>query len=390
MLNKLNFLLILLLTYKKKHLSIFLLSSLLISIVSSVVFISSSIKHDIFHTLESQADFTIQKYKAGKVLNTPTKWIDEFLQIDGITNVQGRIYGTHFYEPAEEYFTIIGIDLFDTQVVSSLNKLIDDINTTQFLSRQNMIIGSDVKKFLDEYHYFDYYNFRPPDRSIEKVFIYDTLNKHSNIVSGDTILMDISLARKILGVEDGYVTDIILTTPNPQEIDTVKIKLRISHFDMRLIQKEEIKKYYQNLYNYKGGIFLVLYIIVILSFLLILYQRYSIISNSDAKEVAILRQLGWQIKEVIWFKILENIFVILSAYILGVSLAYFYVYFLNAPILKNIFLGYSNLDIQTIFSPAISFTELFLIFIFFTVPFIATITIPVWRLSTKEPSEIIK
>lgn len=390
MLNKLNFLLILLVTYRKKHLSIFIISTLLISLVSSIFFLSSSIKRDIYSTLSHQADFTLQRYKAGKVLNTPEIWIDEFLNINGISNVQGRVYGMHYYEPAEQYFMIVGIDFYDKQVVENMQNLIDSIDIDSFLEKKNMIIGSDVKKFLDEYHFFDYYTFRPPNRSIEKVYIYDTFDKQSDILSNDMIIMDISDARTILGLEEGYVTDIVLGVPNYEELETIRIKLKVSHFDMRVITKDDIKKYYENLFNYKGGVFLVLYLTTLATFLLILYQRYSMIKEVDAKEIAILRVLGWRINEIIWFKLSENFFVVLSAYLLGVIVAYLYVFILDAPLLKYIFLGYSNLDNSTSFSPNISMQELSLIFLLFIVPFLIAILIPLWRVSIKEPSEIIK
>ena len=390
MLNKLNFLLILLISYRKKHLGVFIISTLLIALVSSVLFVSSSIKRDIYSTLDNQADFTLQRYKAGKVLNSPQVWIDEFLNIDGVSEVQGRVYGMHYYEPAQQYFMIVGIDFYDTQVVKTLKSLIEDINIEKFQERKNMIIGSDVKNFFDEYHYFEYYPFRPPDRSIEKVYIYDVFPSNSNIVSSDMIIMEKEQAKKILGVEEGFVTDIVLSVPNQQERETVDIKLRVSHFDMRVIQKSDIQKYYENLFNYKGGIFLTLYLIVLSTFLLILYQRYSMVRDVDAKEVAILRIIGWRINEILWFKITENLLVILFAYIFGVILAYIYVYLFNAPLLKSIFLGYSNLGLSTSFSPHISINELVSIFLIFVTPFIIAILIPLWRLSIKDPTEIIK
>ena len=390
MLNKLNFLLILLVSYRKKHISIFFISSLLIALVSSVLFLTSSIKKDIYSTLDAQADFTLQRYKAGKVLNTPQEWVDEFLELDGVQSAQGRIYGMHFYEPNEQYFMIVGVDFYDEQVVNSLKNLVDNIDIEKFLERKNMLIGSGVKEFLDKYHYFDYYTFRPPNRGKEKVYIYDDFKRSSDIVSSDMIIMDIDLARKILGVEDGYVTDIILKTPNRQELETIYIKLKMSHFNMRIIQKNDIYKHYENLYNYKGGIFLVLYIIILFTFLLILYQRYSMIRDVDAKEVSILRLVGWRINEIVWFKMAENFIVIISAYILGVFLAYFFVYGLNAPLLKHIFLGYENLSVNVTFSPNISLKELILIFFIFVIPFMLTILIPLWRVSTQEPSEVLK
>jgi len=385
-----NFLFLLLITYRKKHISIFIISVIIVALVTSILFISSAIQKDINTTLQSQADFTIQRYKAGKVLNTPQSWIDEFLQIDGISKVQGRIYGMHFYEPAETYFMIVGIDFFDDNVVKTLQTLIDNIDIDKFLSRDNMIIGSGVKKFLDEYAYKDYYNFRPPDRSIKKVYIYGTLPKQSNIVSSDMIIMDIDLARKILGVEDGYVTDIIIEVPNPKEAPMIRTKLTISHFDMRIIEKEDIKRYYKNLFNYKGGVFLILYTIVLVTFLLILYQRYSMISNIDSKEIAILRSVGWKINSIIWLKISENFIVAFSAYLVGVITAYIYVFILNAPLLKEIFLGHNNLSQDITFSQQINTTDLGIVFLLFVIPFIIAIIIPVWHKSIIEPTEVMR
>ena len=390
MLNRLNFLLILLIAYRKKYISIFIISSLLVALVGSVVFITASIKKDIYATLDAQADFTLQRYRGGKVLDTPQEWVDQFLGFNGVQKAQGRIYGMHFYEPNETYFMIVGIDFYDNEIVKNLKKVVDNIDIDKFLARKNMIIGSGVKSFFDEYHYFDYYIFRPPDRGKEKVYIYDEFDNSTNIVSNDLIIMDIDLARKILGVPEGYVTDIILDVPNPDERETLYTKLRIAHFNMRIIEKKDIKNHYENLYNYKGGIFLVLYIIVLSTFLLILYQRYSMIKSVDAKEIAILRLSGWQIVEIVTFKMIENFIVIVSAYIFGIFLAYFFVYGLDAPLLRDIFIGYDNLSNSIAFSPDISVKELVTIFFIFVIPFMLTIVIPIWKISIEDVSDVLR
>lgn len=390
MLNRLNFLLILLIAYRKKYISIFIISSLLVALVGSVVFITASIKKDIYATLDAQADFTLQRYRGGKVLDTPQEWVDQFLGFNGVQKAQGRIYGMHFYEPNETYFMIVGIDFYDNEIVKNLKKVVDNIDIDKFLARKNMIIGSGVKSFFDEYHYFDYYIFRPPDRGKEKVYIYDEFDNSTNIVSNDLIIMDIDLARKILGVPEGYVTDIILDVPNPDERETLYTKLRIAHFNMRIIEKKDIKNHYENLYNYKGGIFLVLYIIVLSTFLLILYHRYSMIKSVDAKEIAILRLSGWQIVEIVTFKMIENFIVIVSAYIFGIFLAYFFVYGLDAPLLRDIFIGYDNLSNSIAFSPDISVKELVTIFFIFVIPFMLTIVIPIWKISIEDVSDVLR
>ena len=385
-----NFLFLLLSRYKNKHIAIFCISVVVIALLGSVLFISDAIQKDIDATLQNQADFTIQRYKAGKVLDTPQEWIEQFLEIDGVTKVEGRIYGMHFYEPCETYFMIVGIDFFDDGVVKTLQKLVDKIDIDKFLARDNMIIGSGVKKLLDEYKYKDNYNFRPPDRSIKKVYIYDTLPKQTNIVSSDMIMMNIDLAREILGVEEGYVTDIVLEVPNPKEREMIREKLTLLHFDMRIIEKKDIQRYYKNLFNYKGGVFLIIYLVAFVTFLLILYQRHSMITNIDAKEIALLRSLGWRIESVIWLKISENFIVAFSAYLVGVIVAYIYVFVFDATPLKYIFLGYDNLTQDVSFVQNIQIQNLGLIFVLYIIPFIATIIIPVWRVSITEPTEVMR
>ncbi len=388
--NSLNFLILLLITNRSKHLWIFIISTLLIALVSSVFFISSSIEKNIGITIEAQPDFVLQRYSGGKVVDTPVEWIDEFRKIKGVSAVSGRIYGRYYYEPAEKYFLIVGIDFFDTQIVKSFQNLVDSVDIKKFLSKNNMIIGSGVKELLDYYEYNGYYTFRPPDRSIEKVFIYEVFDKNSQMVTNDMVIMDIDLARKILGVKKENVTDIVLKVPNPAEIENIRTKLIVSHFDMRIIEKNDMKKYYKNLFNYKGGLFLILYTVVLATFLLILYQRYSIIKDSDAKEIAVLRLVGWKIEEVIWLKIIENFIIAATAFMLGVIIAYVYVYIFNAPLLKEIFLGFNNLGNSVNFTPDVDIKILGVLFLFFIVPFILAILIPLWRVCITEPQEAMR
>jgi len=390
MLAKLNFALLLLVNARKKHMGVFFISTLLVFIVTSVLFISSSIQKDIGTTLEGEADITIQRLKAGERVDIPSSWIDELLEIQGIATLQGRVYGRHFYEPKERYFFIVGVDLYDKQVVKKLQKLIDSLDISTFLAKKNMIIGSGVKQFFDEYHFFNSYTFRPPDRSKEKVYIYDVLPKESDIVSSDMILMDINEARKILGMKKDSFSDIILNVKNSSEKEKVYEKLILSHFDTRIISKEDIQKHYKNIFNYKGGLFLSLYLVVMMSFLLLLYQRYTMVSRDDTQEIAILRSLGWRIDEVIWLKLGENSIIAIFAYLLGVIFAYIYVFFLDAPLLQNIFLGSDNLPMQMHFYPEFMLSDLVLLFTFFVLPFLLAIIIPLWRLSIEDIGERLR
>jgi len=390
MTSKLHFALLLLLSNYKKHRAVFGMSTLLIALVASVMFMTTSLKHQALEILKEQADITLQRFEAGRVLPTPKEWLDTVWEIDGVSHAEGRIYGEHFYEPKENYFMIIGVDPYAPQVAKNLHNLIEDLNISEFLEGQKMIIGSGVKEFFDEYAYKRYYTFRPPDRSKERVYIYKVLPKESALVSADAIVMKKSLARKILGIEEGYYSDIVLNIANKDERETVYEKLVLEHFNSRIITKEDIAKHFEHLFNYKGGFFLVLYLVTLTTFFLILYQRYSMIRSEDVKEIAILRLVGWRISHLVWLKLFENFVIALFAYVWGVILALVFVYILGAPLLRAIFFGYANLSNNAPFYLTLKSGDLVLLFFIFVVPFLLAILFPLWRVATQEASEVLR
>jgi len=128
--------------------------------------------------------------------------------------------------------------------IKELKGVVNDIDIDKFRSKNYMIIGDGVEKLFNEYQYKGYYNFRPPNRSIEKVYIYNKFSNSSKNFSSDTIIMDIDLAKKILGIQKDHSTDIVLTIPNPDELQTIITKIRIAHFDIAFITKEDLYKNY--------------------------------------------------------------------------------------------------------------------------------------------------
>ena len=385
-----NFLFLLLLKHKSKHIAIFIISILIVFLISSVLFISNSLKKEAFSTLENQSDFVIQKINSGKILDTPISWVEDFSSINGIKNTQQRVYGQYYFMPENIYFTIVGIDLFEENTNKNLKELLKILNISDFLQKDSMIIGNGIKKIFDKYHYFDSYDFKLSNNKLTTVKIFKDLPQEANLVANDLIIMDINLAKRILNINEENSTDIVLNVPNNLERQNIKEQLILKHSNIRILQKESLKKEYENMFNYKGGIFLVLFIVVIFTFILILYQRYSMISSSDKKEIGILKAVGWSIKDIIRLKIIENFIVGFMAFIIGIIISYIFVFILNAPILKNIFIGFSNIQNDFILNPNIDFTIIVTLFLFFIIPFLSAILIPVWKISVIDANESMK
>ncbi|WP_200415426.1 FtsX-like permease family protein [Arcobacter sp. FWKO B] len=379
-----NFLFILIYQHRSKHIAIFIISFMIVFLLSSVMFISSSIKHQLFVFSNAQPDFVVQKLQSGQRTDIPNQWINDFQDIRGISHIQSRVYGRYYHLGSEYYFTIVGVDVFDEFTTNEIQNIFDGIDIEKFISGDYMLIGAGVKEFFDKNYYSEYYNFLTPQLEIKKVDIFDILPEKSGLISNDMIIMDINLARDILGVEYDNSTDIILNIPNDTEWQNIKMKLLDKHHNIQIITKEDLQKSYINLYNYKSGFFLILFIILLLTFCLVLYQRYSMINSSDKKEIAILRFCGWSIKSVVMLKVFESSVVGILSFLSALSIAYCYVFIFGAPILRDIFLGSQNISNNISFVPFVEFSLILSIFLFFITFFIASVLIPSWKIATKD------
>ena len=372
---------------RSKHLSVVVISVMILFLLSSVLFISSSIRFSLEETLKVQPDFVISRVQGGSTVPTPMAWGDELLDIYGVSKVTPRVYGRYYFAAKEKSFLIVGVDFMEDQSHEILQKIIETTDIKSFFDGKQMLVGEGVKSYLEAHFYKDAYNFLTPKGTFEKVNIFKTLPTQSNLLANDMMVMPIDLARKILGYTDDEVSDIAFSVPNPDEWDMMTDKLSALHYDLHVVNKNEVRKSYENLYNYKGGLFLILFIIVLGTFSLILYQRYSMVYSSERRHIGLLRALGWSINDVLKLKFMETLMVVLVSFILGIFIAYIYVFVLGAPLLREIFLGGQNLHNVVSFVPVLDFSVLTSIFLIYALPFIAAVLIPVWRVSVTDPKE---
>jgi len=93
---------------------------------------------------------------------------------------------------------------------------------------------------------------------------------------------------------------------------------------------------------------------------------------------------------VIRLKISETLVIALFAFLIGVILAYGYVFVAQAPLLREVFLGFGNLQNEIHFTPYVDFGMLSSMFLFFIVPFVASVLIPVWKIAITDAGEALK
>ncbi len=377
-----------LLRQKSKSIFISIVFSFLIFLLTSVFFITSSIKHELDSTLESLPQIIVQNVKAGRQYDIDVDSIDSILSINGVNDAVARVWGYYYFEQLGVNFSLVGVNEYESQYKKSLQNIIEKFELNS--DDASMVVGSGVLKAMKQAYYKEYFNFIKPDGSIKKVNIAGVFDAETNLESNDMIVMSKGTIREIFDIEESKATDIVVKVLNPDEISTVATKIKQIYPNYNVITNEDLKVSYQNIFNYKSGIFLALFIVSLFTFFIIIYDKASGVSSEEKREIGILKAIGWRVEDVLKEKFYESFILSFFSYILGVGLALFFVYVLQAPFLRDIFIGYS--DIKPVFELPFIFDIATLILVFLlSVPiYVAATIIPSWRVATLDADEVIR
>ncbi len=375
-----------LLRQKYKTVFVTLVLTLLIFLLSSIFFITSSMKHELHATVDSLPEITVQKIKAGRHDEIDVDVIDAILELNGVESAVARVWGYYYFQNAGVNFTLVGIDEYEEQYKKSFVAAVSKLDFT----KPSMLVGEGVKRVMDTNYYKEYFNFIKPDGTLKRVDIGAVFKAETELESNDIILMSKESVREIFDMKESKATDIVVRVANFNEVATIASKIKLLYPDTRVITKDDLKISYQNIFDYKSGIFLALFTTALFAFFIIIYDRASGLSSEQKREIGILKAIGWRVDDVLREKFYEGFIVSLLAYVLGVALALAFVYIFHAPLLREIFSGYSQLKTSFALPFVLDVQTLALLF-FLTVPlYIAAIIIPSWRSATLEADEVIR
>jgi ABC-type lipoprotein release transport system permease subunit len=374
--------------FRQKYKTIFttVILTTLIFLLTSIFFITNSIKYELNSTVDSLPEIVVQKSKAGRHYDIDIDIADNILNITGVSSAIPRVWGYYYFENAKVNFSIVGINEYEEQYKTTLKR----VATTLDFSKNSMLIGEGVKKIMNQNYYKEYFNFIKPDGTVKKINISGTFDADTQLESNDMIVMSQDNVREIFNMPQTKATDIVVKVTNADEITTVASKIKLLYPNSKVLTKDDFKISYQNIFDYKGGLFLALFIISLFTFFIIIYDKISGLSSEEKKEIGILKAIGWRVDDVLKEKFYEGFIISFFAYLLGTFLSFAFVYIFQAPILKNIFIGYSELKPSFELPFIFDIQTLALVF-FLSVPiYIAAIIIPSWKSATLEADEVIR
>jgi len=220
--------------------------------------------------------------------------------------------------------------------------------------------------------------------------IAGSLDADTALVAADLILMTEAAFRRITGTPEGFATDLVVSAGNQKEWPIIVEKIALALPDTRSILREEIKRTYASLFDWRSGYILVLLSGAVSAFFIFAWDKATGLSAEEKREIGILKGVGWDTADILTMKFWEGAVISLAAFLIGVIGAYVQVFFASATFFEHALKGWAVLYPDFALQPAVDPFQLAVVFFLTVVPYTLVTLVPIWAVSTVEPDTVLR
>ena len=368
--NIVDFALSSLLRRKGKNISLLAVYTLIVFVIASIIFFIQALKREAALVLKDAPDIVVQRLVAGRHDLVPVVYGERISSIRGVSRVQPRLWGYYYDAAVGANYTLMVTDdkppLEESAIIGS------------GVARTRRLAEGDMMTFRAS-------NGTPVLFTVEKI-----LPSASELVAADLIIMTDKDFRMMFDFPRNRATDLALTVANPREITTIAAKIVQQFPDTRPILKSEILRTYDSVFDWRGGMLIVMLSVAVLSFIIFAWDKATGLSAEERKEIGILKSIGWETADVLLLKFWEGTVISLSAFLSGVILAYGHVFFFSASLFEQALKGWAVLYPQFRLTPVVDPYQLAVLFFLTVIPYTVTTIIPSWRAATVDPDAAMR
>lgn len=370
---------------KLKNGGITLIFSLVIFLLASFQFLTQSLETTAEKTLSFAPDITLQRLSAGRQVSVPESRIANLTAMFGIHHVTPRIWGYHFDEKNGANYTVLGLS---SDTIQQADFPLSHGRLPNAGAHGEVVISTSVHASLGLENRKSFTLFRS-DLSQISFTVVGIFSETTDILTGDTILMDLEDARDLFRFENGQVTDLAVSVINPAETDTIAAKISSLMPDTRILTRSQIRKTYRAVFGWRSGFGSICLLAALASFVILAWDKASGLSQEEKREIAILKFLGFQTNDILALRFWESIAVACISFLLGLTLAYIHIAYFEGSLFKPILVGWSVLRPSLNLAPTLTFADLLLVFSYSILPYLAATIIPAWRSAVIRAETII-
>lgn len=366
----LDFTLSAILRRKWKNLSLLLVYTLMVFIISSVIFFTNALRYEAETILEDAPEMIVQRTLAGRQALVPLYYAKEIKRIRGVRQVKPRLWGYYYHPAAQANYTLMVRDDYSG-------------------GEGTVEVGAGVLRTWGTVQGDQLY-FRTFDGKALELRVIKTFTTSSELVTSDLIVMGEGTFRRLTGIPEGFATDMAVTIRNILESPTIAEKVSLKLPDTRCILKEEILRTYAALFDWRGGYTIVLLVGAFLAFLIFAWDKATGLSAEERLEIGILKGLGWDTSDILMIKFWEGCVISFTAFLLGVLAAYMHTFVASAPFFEHALKGWATLYPAFQLKPNVDAYQLAVLFILTVLPYSFVCLIPAWKWASSDPAAVMK
>jgi ABC-type lipoprotein release transport system permease subunit len=355
---------------KRKNLALMVVYILVVFSLASVMFFTQALKNEAAIVLTGTPEILVQKLVAGRHALIPMAYAQKISAIRGVQDVKGRLWGYYFDPVSRANYTLMvpeGLALKDNEIVVGAG-----ISRVRQVFRGNAVL---LRTYAGKPFSF---------------LIKGVLSPESELLSSDLMLVSKAGFERLFGPSGDDVTDLSVSVLNKKEIPTIAAKIVDQFPDTRAITRNEILKTYSAVFDWRGGIMIGILTGAVLAFLIFAWDKAVGLSAEEKREIGILKAIGWETGDVLQMKFWEGIIVSLTAFLVGVILAYIHIFFASATIFAPVLKGWAVLYPNFRLTPFISGYQIAILFFFTVIPYTITTIMPSWRAATIDPDVVMR
>lgn len=355
---------------KVKNLSLLVVYTLVVFILSSVVFFTQSVKEEAALLLRDSPEIVVQRLVAGRHDLIPVRYMETIRAIRGVIAVEERLWG-YYFDPASGFnYTLVADPRFPHE-------------------RGEVTIGSGVARSLVS-SVGGTMPVTTHDGKIQSLRIREVFPAESEVLSAGMIRLSRDDFVTIFGLPEGHATDLALKVRNIRERSTIAAKITQLLPDTRPLTKEEMQRTYDAVFDWRGGMVIIVLSCAVMAFIILAWDKATGLSAEEKKEIGILKAVGWETSDVLQMKFWEGAVISLASFFIGVALAYAHIYFTSASLFAPALKGWSVLYPPFRLIPRLSPYQVSTLFFLIVVPYTVATIVPSWRAATVDPDTVMR
>lgn len=355
---------------KGKNGALLLVYTLVIFVVASVLLFTHALKREAELVLQEAPEIVVQRTQTGRYHPIPVAWAEKIGKINGVISVRPRLWGYKYDSVFLANYTL-SVPAENPPPPGSID------------------LGSGIARLRDA-HVEDIIAFSGYDGFPRSYTIREILRHESELLTSDLILLSEEDFRDFSGIPADQATDLALRVRNPREYATIAEKITRLYPETRPILRSEILRTYDAVFGWRSGLLTVIFSAAALAFIIFAFDKATGLSAEERKEIGILKAIGWETSDILLMKFWEGTVISLTAFLVGLILAYVHVFLTSSPLFAPVLKGWSTLYPSFRLTPFLDFGQLSALFFLTVVPYTVTTIVPSWRAAIIDPDAVMR